>query len=84
MASAKAFIDWMIDPEFYVKWDTDVGAPASANAAANAQLPDTAFNRTVLGDAEKVSKVQFMKPLDDELRKKMLELWQETKTYMQQ
>lgn len=84
VASAKAFIDWMIDPEFYVKWDTDVGAPASANAAANAQLPDAAFNRTVLGDAEKVAKVQFMKPLDDEMRKKMLELWQETKTYMQQ
>jgi len=84
VAQAKAFIDWMIDPAFYVKWDTDVGAPASANAKANAMLPDAAFNRAVLGDPEKVSKVQFMSPIDDVVRKKMLELWQETKTYMQQ
>ena len=81
---AKAFIDWMIDPEFYVKWDTEVGAPASANAAANAQLPGDAFNRTVLGNPEKVAKVQFMGPIAEPLRKQMLELWQETKTYMQQ
>ncbi|MGU9956744.1 MAG: ABC transporter substrate-binding protein [Arenicellales bacterium WSBS_2016_MAG_OTU3] len=81
---AKKFIDWMIEPEFYVKWDTDVGAPASANAKANAGLPDTAFNRSVLGDKDKVAKVQFMNPIDDDVRKKMLELWQETKTYMQE
>ena len=84
IAEAKAFIDWMIDPEFYVKWDTDVGAPASANAAANAGLPDDAFNRTVLGDPETVANVQFMKPIDEDTRKRMLELWQETKTYLQQ
>lgn len=79
---AKAFIDWMIDPEFYVRWDTEVGAPASANAAANAQLPETAFNRAVLGDPEKVETLQFMGPMDEELRQKILELWQETKTYL--
>ena len=33
---AHKFIDFMVSPEFYVKWDTDVGAPASANAKANA------------------------------------------------
>jgi len=33
---ALKFIDFMVSPEFYVKWDTDVGAPASANAKANA------------------------------------------------
>jgi spermidine/putrescine transport system substrate-binding protein len=79
---AKAFIDWMIDPEFYVRWDTDVGAPASANAKANAQLPEAAFNRAVLGDPEKVATLQFMGPMDEELRQKILELWQETKTYL--
>ena len=84
VAEAKLFIDWMIDPAFYVKWDTDVGAPASANAAANAKLPEAAFNRVVLGDTEKVSNVQFMSPIDDDVRKRMLELWQETKTYLQQ
>ena len=79
---AKAFIDWMIDPEFYVRWDTQVGAPASANAKANAQLPATAFNRAVLGDPKKVATLQFMGPMDDALRQKILELWQETKTYL--
>jgi spermidine/putrescine transport system substrate-binding protein len=79
---AKAFIDWMIDPEFYVRWDTEVGAPASANAEANAQLPEDAFNRAVLGDPEKVATLQFMGPMDEELRQKILELWQETKTYL--
>jgi len=79
---AKAFIDYMIDPAFYVKWDTEVGAPASANAKANGQLPDTAFNRAVLGNAEKVAKVQFMGPMSDEQREEILELWQETKTYL--
>jgi spermidine/putrescine transport system substrate-binding protein len=81
---AKAFIDWMIDPEFYVTWDTEVGAPASANAKANAELPETAFNRAVLGDPEKVATLQFMGPMDEELRQKILELWQETKTYLQE
>ncbi len=28
---AHAFINWMIDPTFYVEWATKVGAPASAN-----------------------------------------------------
>ena len=79
---AKAFIDWMIDPEFYVRWDTEVGAPASANAKANSQLPEAAFNRAVLGDPDKVATLQFMGPMDEELRQKILELWQETKTYL--
>lgn len=84
LAQAKMFIDWMIDPEFYVKWDTDVGAPASANAKAMAELPESAFNRSVLGNSETVANVQFMNPISDDVRKQMLELWQETKTYMQQ
>ena len=69
----------MIDHDFYVKWDTEVGAPASANAKANAMLPSTAFNRAVLGNPQKVSKVQFMGPMDDKIREEMLEIWQEVK-----
>ncbi len=46
---AYAFIDFMVSPEFYVKWDTDVGAPASANAKANAALPEDAMNRSRFG-----------------------------------
>ena len=79
---AKAFIDYMIDPAFYVTWDTEVGAPASANAKANAGLSDTAFNRAVLGNPDKVAKVQFMGPMSDAQREAILELWQETKTYL--
>ena len=78
-SGAHKFIDWMIDPKFYVKWDTDVGAPTSANAKANSMLPASAFNRAVLGNPVKVSKVQFMGPMPDGLREKMLEIWQEVK-----
>ncbi|MBX2885616.1 MAG: extracellular solute-binding protein [Granulosicoccus sp.] len=83
-SAAYQFINWMIDPEFYVKWDTDVGAPASANAKALGQLDESAFNRSVLGDAEKVANVQFMGAIPDEQREAFLALWQETKTYLQQ
>ncbi|MFK7894072.1 MAG: PotD/PotF family extracellular solute-binding protein [Granulosicoccus sp.] len=83
-AAAYQFIDWMIDPVFYVQWDTDVGAPASANATALGQLDESAFNRQVLGDAEKVANVQFMSAMDDAQREAFLALWQETKTYLQE
>ena len=78
--SAYAFIDYMISPEFYVKWDTDVGAPASANAKANAALPEDAMNRAVLGDPEVVKRLQWMAPLTDEQRKAYQELWDSVKT----
>ena len=78
--AAHAFIDFMVSPEFYVRWDTEVGAPASANAAANAQLPSDAFNRTVLGDPETVKRLHFMAPLDDRKRQHFLEIWEEVKT----
>lgn len=82
--AAKEFIDWLIDPEFYVEWSTRVGAPASANTAAIQQLPEDAFNRTVMGKAAESGNLQFMGPIEDDVREQMLELWQETKTYYQQ
>ena len=78
--NAHKFIDYMVSPEFYVRWDTEVGAPASANGAANAQLPVDAFNRSVLGDAETVKRLHFMAPLSDEQRERFLEIWEEVKT----
>ncbi|MEM1400659.1 MAG: spermidine/putrescine ABC transporter substrate-binding protein, partial [Pseudomonadota bacterium] len=72
---AHAFIDWMIDAEFYVKW-AEEGAPASANAEAAAALPDDAFNKRVLGDPEVVARVQFQRPVSEEDRETYLELWQ--------
>lgn len=77
---AHQFINFMVSPEFYVKWDTDVGAPASANAKANAQLPEQALNRAVLGDPEVVKRLQWMAPLTDETRQKFQEIWDEAKT----
>ena len=81
---AYAFIDFMVSPEFYVKWDTDVGAPASANAKANAALPEDAMNRSVLGDPEVVKRLQWMAPLSDDQRKAYQELWDTVKTTLAQ
>jgi spermidine/putrescine transport system substrate-binding protein len=82
--AAKKFIDWMIDPEFYVRWDTQNGAPASANAKALQQLPETSFNRAVLGDPAVAQRVFFKGPLTDEFRRDVLKMWQGLKTFYQQ
>jgi spermidine/putrescine transport system substrate-binding protein len=76
---AHAFINWMIDPAFYVEWDTKVGAPVSANAKALAGLPDTAFNRAVMGDPVVASRIQFQAPVSDADREAYLAIWQELK-----
>ena len=76
--AATQFINWMIDPDFYVRW-AESGAPASANAKAAAALPEESFNRAILGDPEVVARVQFMQPVSDEDRKNYLEIWQELK-----
>ena len=78
--AAHAFIDYMVSPEFYVKWDTEVGAPVSANNAANAKLPATAFNRVVLGDPKLQDRLFFMAPLSEQQRQEFLDVWQEAKT----
>ena len=77
---ATKFLDFMVSPEFYVKWDTDVGAPASANNAANAQLPADAFNRVVMGQPGMQERLFYMAPLTDEQRKQFAELWETVKT----
>lgn len=77
--AARAFINWMIDPEFYVQWAAK-GAPNSANAKANAALPETDFNKVTFADPAVVARVQFVKPLTDETRKAFTELWQDVKT----
>jgi len=78
-ASARAFINYMIDPEFYVRWAAK-GAPMSANAKADAELPETSFNKVALSDPAVVARVQFVQPLSEETRKQYLELWQDVKT----
>jgi spermidine/putrescine transport system substrate-binding protein len=76
---AEAFINYMIDPAFYIEWDTKVGAPVSANTKAVAGLPADAFNRTVMGDPAVAARIQFQAPVSDADREKYLQLWQELK-----
>ncbi len=77
--AARAFINWMIDPEFYAQWAAK-GAPSSANAKATAALPDSDFNKATFNDPAVVARVQFMQPLSDEKRKEYTELWQDLKS----
>jgi spermidine/putrescine transport system substrate-binding protein len=76
---ARAFINYMIDPAFYVQWAAK-GAPMSANAKAADELPATSFNKMALGDPAVVARVQFVQPLSDATRKQYLEMWQDLKT----
>jgi spermidine/putrescine transport system substrate-binding protein len=76
---AEAFINYMIDPAFYVEWDNKVGAPVSANTKAVAGLPADAFNRTVMGDPVVAARIQFQAPVSDADREKYLQIWQELK-----
>ncbi|CAN7542520.1 ABC transporter substrate-binding protein [Rhizobium sp. LjRoot254] len=75
----EAFINYMIDPAFYVEWDNKVGAPVSANTKAVAGLPEDAFNRVVMGDPKVAERIKFQAPVDDATREKYLAIWQELK-----
>jgi spermidine/putrescine transport system substrate-binding protein len=75
---ALAFINWMIDPRFYVEWSTKVGAPASANTAALAQLPPDDLNHQV-HKPEYLTSLQFSAALSDETRQSFADLWEEVK-----
>ncbi|MBH0239211.1 ABC transporter substrate-binding protein [Methylobrevis albus] len=77
---AAKFINYMIEPSFYVRWDTEVGAATSANEKAVAALPDDAFNKTVMGAPEVASRLKFMQPVPEEKRQEIQELWAEVKT----
>lgn len=79
---AHRWIDYMISPEFYVRFDTEVGAPASANAKAMAMLPPDAFNRRVLGDPAVLQRIIFQTPVSEEARRLYLEMWEEAKARM--
>jgi spermidine/putrescine transport system substrate-binding protein len=76
---AEAFINYMIDPAFYVEWDNKVGAPVSANTKAVAGLPEDAFNRVVMGDPKVAERIQFQAPISDADREKWLAIWQDLK-----
>ncbi len=77
---ARAFIDHMIAPDFYVEWATKVGAPASANAAAMDRLPADDLNRKV-HDPKYLEAMTIMAPQPDERREAFTNLWQEVKAF---
>ena len=78
-ADGLAFINYMIDPKFYVEWAKS-GAPASANSAAMGMLPADDLNRKI-HDPSYLSKLQFMGALPDDRRQAYNDLWEEVKAY---
>lgn len=82
--AAHAFIDFMVSPEFYVRWATQVGAPASANTKALAGLPEDNLVRQIHSDEAAMKRLQWMAPLSDEERQTYTQLWNETKAYFAQ
>lgn len=77
---AAAFMNWMIDPAFYVEWATKVGAPASANAQALAGLPADDLSAQVHKAEFMVSK-NVMSAMPDERREAFNAAWQEVKAF---
>jgi spermidine/putrescine transport system substrate-binding protein len=82
-AAAFEFINYMIDPGFYVQWVAKAGAPASAYASAMDKLPADDLNR-VTYKPEYLPQLQFQAPLSDDLRTKIGDLWEETKAFYAQ
>jgi spermidine/putrescine transport system substrate-binding protein len=75
-----AFINFMIDPDFYYQWATQVGAPASANAAAMEKLPADDLNR-VIHKPEYLKTMTIQSALPDDRREAFNNLWQEVKAF---
>ncbi|MCX7645803.1 MAG: extracellular solute-binding protein [Rhodobacteraceae bacterium] len=78
--AALRFADWMVDPDFYLRWATEVGAPASANARAIAALPADDLSRKV-HDPAHLATISFMAALPDERRQRFSDVWQEVKAH---
>lgn len=77
---ALKFIDYMVDPTFYVEWATTAGAPASANVKANEGLPADDVGRQIHSDQAAIKRLQFMALLSDDERQTYSDLWTEVKT----
>ena len=77
-----AFINSMIDPNFYVQWAKS-GAPASANNAAMDMLPADDLNKQI-HKPEYLTNLQFMGALPDDRRQAFNDLWEEVKAFYAQ
>jgi spermidine/putrescine transport system substrate-binding protein len=78
--AAATFINYMIDPDFYVEWATKIGAPASANAAAMEKLPADDLNRQI-HKPEYLKTMAIQSALPDDRRESFNNLWQEVKAF---
>ena len=78
--AALAFIDYMIDPTFYVEWATKIGAPASANASAMEKLPADDLNRAI-HKPEYLKTMTLQSALPDDRREAFNNLWEEVKAF---
>lgn len=76
--AAFTFINNMIDPTFYLRWATEIGAPASANVKAMDNLPTDDLNKLIHQDSY-LSQLQFMAALPDDTRTAFNDLWTEMK-----
>ncbi|MCL4861986.1 MAG: extracellular solute-binding protein [Caldilineaceae bacterium] len=79
---ALKWIDYMSSPEFYVRWDTEAGAPVPANPRVVEQMAEDSFTRTVFGDPDISSKLAFITDTPADVRQEWVELWQEVKASM--
>ncbi len=77
---ALKFINYMIDPVFYLTWAKEAGAPASANQVAMDQLPADDLNRQI-HKADYLTKLTFMAALPDDRRQAFSDLWEEVKAF---
>lgn len=79
-AAGLEFINFMIDPAFYVTWAEKAGAAASANSKAMAELPAGNAIRAI-HKPEYISRLQFMSTLSDATRQQIVDLWSEVKAF---
>lgn len=78
-AAAYAWIDFMLSEDFFVRWDTEVGAPMSASDAVLAALPETSCAKTTMSDPTIVDRLHFFAPVSAETREAWNLLWQEVR-----
>lgn len=78
--AALQFINYMIDPKFYTAWESQSGAPASANSIAMSQLPADDLNHQIY-KTEYLAKLQFMSALPDDRRQAFNDIWDEVKAF---
>jgi len=78
--AAYKWIDYMLSDTFFVKWDTDVGAPMPSSDKVMQALPATSCAKTVMGDPTIVDRLHFFSAVSSDTREQWTLIWQEVKT----